>query len=66
MHMEMNPPPGATVLRYVGDKIRFTLASSLEGDEAFLRTNIGRATLLQAEVVEEYWEELERWHVIPG
>jgi predicted glycogen debranching enzyme len=64
--MEMNPPPGATVLRYVGDKIRFTLASSLEGDEAFLRTNIGRATLLQAEVVEEYWEELERWHVIPG
>jgi predicted glycogen debranching enzyme len=49
------------LLRYVGDRIRFTLKSEPAAPQAFLRTNLGRGSFLQAEIVQEYREELSKW-----
>ena len=52
----MVPPPGERLVRYVGDRLRFTLR--LENDDksvvtkAFLRTNLGRAAALRREIIE--------------
>ncbi|HUZ08128.1 MAG TPA: amylo-alpha-1,6-glucosidase [Candidatus Paceibacterota bacterium] len=51
----MTPAPGERVLRFVGDKIPFTLR--IQGDaprknfRAFLRTNLGRAAALRREII---------------
>lgn len=61
MHVEMSPTPGEMLLRYVGDRIRFSIRSSQSVPQAFLRTNLGRGSFLHAEIVQEYREELSRW-----
>lgn len=62
MHMvTMSPAPGECLLRYVGDRVRITLQSTINEGHAFVRTNLGRAMQLHAEIVREYQEELARW-----
>src|SRR5437763_15942048 len=57
--LSMSPAPGERLLRFVGDTIRFTLRT-VEGQplppgfQARLRTNLGRAALVQREVVQSY------------
>ncbi|HTR43586.1 MAG TPA: amylo-alpha-1,6-glucosidase [Pseudomonadales bacterium] len=50
----MSPAPGERILRFVGDKIRFTLrddAAAPNGTRAFLRTNLGRAAARRREII---------------
>ena len=54
--MVMNPAPGARLLRFVGDTLRFGLRPARpqplpEGWRAFLRTNLGRAVMQREEIV---------------
>ncbi len=44
----MTPQPGSRIVRYVGDRVRFTLAG---GARAFLRTNLTRGAQARQEVV---------------
>lgn len=55
----MSPTPGARVLRFVGDTLRFGLHLARrqplpEGCRAFLRTNLGRAVEQREEIVKAY------------
>ena len=65
MDIEFFPAPGENLLRFAGDRVRFTLRTSAKVPQAFLRTNLGRASRLHAEVVQEYQEELIRWKLPP-
>jgi predicted glycogen debranching enzyme len=49
----MEPAPGERLVRFVGDRIRFTLhdGSGRNGWRALLRTNLGRATALRREII---------------
>jgi glycogen debranching enzyme len=52
----MTPAPGERLLRFVGDKILFTLRAEKNSDAqkkicAFLRTNLGRAAELRREII---------------
>ena len=51
--LQMTPPPGERLLRFVGDRIRFTLSAPAGSDAwtAFLRTNLGRAEVIRDETV---------------
>ena len=66
MDIEFWPTPGEKILRFAGDRIRFTLRTSETVPQAFLRTNIGRASRLHAEMVQDYREELIRWKLPPS
>lgn len=50
----MSPAPGERVLRFVGDRARFRLTAVPQAGRAFLRTNIGRAAALRAEIIEAH------------
>src|SRR5688572_8029459 len=54
----MTPAAGERLLRFVGDRVRFTLRREEpgrpEGWRAFLRTNLGRAKLLRQEIISSY------------
>jgi predicted glycogen debranching enzyme len=49
----MEPATGERLVRFVGDRIRFTLhdGSGRNGWRALLRTNLGRATALRREII---------------
>ena len=50
----MQPPPGERLLRFVGDRVRFSLRippSLAQGSRALLRTNLGKAERLRQEVI---------------
>jgi predicted glycogen debranching enzyme len=49
----MTPPPGERLLRFVGDRVRFTLRAGAEraGWRALLRTNLGRASARRREII---------------
>ena len=52
----MSPAPGERLLRFVGDRVRFTLKdrdsrSRPTGWHARLRTNLGRADVLRREII---------------
>ncbi len=49
----MNPAPGERLLRFVGDRVRFSLRAHGfgPGTRAFLRTNLGKAARLRQEVI---------------
>ena len=52
----MSPAPGARILRFVGDKIRFSIrdpanATAKEGWQGYLRTNLGRASMRRQEII---------------
>jgi len=51
----MTPAPGERILRFVGDKIHFTLRNQNDAVQknlrAFLRTNLGRAAVLRQEII---------------
>ncbi|MGD1084430.1 MAG: glycogen debranching enzyme N-terminal domain-containing protein, partial [Verrucomicrobiota bacterium] len=50
----MNPAPGERLLRFVGDRARFSLSappSAARGARAFLRTNLGKAGRLRQEII---------------
>lgn len=61
MHVELFPAAGEMLLRFVGDRVRFAIQTTGPSKNAFLRTNLGRASFLHAEIVQEYHEELARW-----
>jgi predicted glycogen debranching enzyme len=48
----MEPAPGERLLRFVGDRVRFTLRAGIEraGWRALLRTNLGRAAARRREI----------------
>ena len=52
----MSPAPGERILRFVGDRVRFTLrdatnSAQKNGSRAFLRTNLGRAAARRREII---------------
>ncbi|HZM03993.1 MAG TPA: hypothetical protein VFC44_13360, partial [Candidatus Saccharimonadales bacterium] len=50
----MNPAPGERVLRFVGDRLRFSVRPPPglpNGSRAFLRTNLGKTDRLRQEIV---------------
>jgi len=52
--MIMSPAPGERLLRFVGDRVRFSLRLPRglpQGARAFLRTNLGKAARLRQEIV---------------
>jgi starch synthase (maltosyl-transferring) len=54
--LEMTPGPGSRMMRFVGDRVRFSLKEmgnrpAREGWRALLRTNLGRADVLRREIV---------------
>lgn len=65
MDIEFLPAPGDNLLRFTGDRVRFVLRASAKAPQAFLRTNLGRASRLHAEVVQEYQAELIKWKLPP-
>ncbi|MCU0771948.1 MAG: glycogen debranching enzyme N-terminal domain-containing protein [Verrucomicrobia bacterium] len=59
--IRMIPAPGANLVRFVGDRIRFELRDAEGGapapnDRAFLRTNLGRAKVLRQEIIKAHSE----------
>ena len=53
-HPTMTPPPGARLLRFVGDRVPFALAHPAPGSpgwRAFLRTNLTRGTRMRTETL---------------
>ncbi len=53
-HPAMTPPPGSQLLRFVGDRVVFTLAHPKPGAvgwKAFLRTNLTRGAGMRAETL---------------
>ena len=52
-NLNMTPMPGERLLRFVGDRVRFTLQAGAEraGWRALLRTNLGRATARRREII---------------
>lgn len=70
----MTPAPGSRVLRFVGDRLSFSLQWSdgnalPEGWRAFLRTNVGRAAALHREIISAHRggpdPASNAWHDIP-
>jgi len=47
----MTPAPGEHMLRFVGDRVRFSLAALPKGWRGFLRTTLGRGKVLRQEIV---------------
>ena len=49
----MDPAPGERLMRFVGDRVRFTLrdGGGRTGWRALLRTNLGRAATLRREII---------------
>jgi predicted glycogen debranching enzyme len=59
----MNPAPGDRSVRFVGDRVRFTLrdrdgARPAKGWRGLLRTNLGRAKQLRREILEAHTQGL--------
>jgi starch synthase (maltosyl-transferring) len=55
----MSPAPGERLLRFVGDRVRFTLKNKTgqprpKGWTAKLRTNLGRADVLRREIIQAH------------
>ncbi len=69
----MTPPPGTQLLRFVGDRVVFTLAAPgapASGWRAFLRTNLTRGARLRAETLARLGEGVgdpagSAWRDIP-
>ncbi|MDB6018631.1 MAG: glgE2, partial [Pedosphaera sp.] len=70
----MKPPAGGRLQRFVGDRLRFSLADREgrplpEGWRARLRTNLGRAELLCKEIIQAHTRKLPlagaSWHDLP-
>lgn len=66
MQIEMFPSPGENLLRFAGDRVSFRLETPQTAAQAFLRTNLGRAGRLHAEIAQEYKEELAQWQLAPS
>ncbi len=49
--LEMQPAPGGRLVRFVGDRICFTLQGSPDASRAFLRTNLGSAAAIRREII---------------
>jgi starch synthase (maltosyl-transferring) len=72
--LSMQPAPGQHALKFVGDRITFTLAGPNEqplpaGWRAFLRTNVGRGRVLRHEIIHAHTGQLAlrnaAWHDLP-
>ncbi len=55
----MSPAPGERILRFVGDRVRFTIQDETDpaapnGSRAFLRTNLGRAAARRREIISSH------------
>lgn len=67
----MTPAPGERLVRFVGDRVRFRIEAPLAGIhwQARLRTNLGRAKQLRAEIVAAHFRPLPlagaSWRDIP-
>jgi len=70
----MDPPPGERKVGFVGDYIKFRLQIE-NGDElkpgwrAFLRTNLGRASISRKEIINAHFKKIPlfgaSWHDVP-
>lgn len=56
--IQMVPAPGGRLLRFVGDKAKFQIKGGPRGGTGFLRTNIGRAAALRAEIIEAHNQQV--------
>src|SRR6185503_12525484 len=72
--VSMQPGPGQHTLRFVGDRLTFTLGNPdgqvlPAGWKAFLRTNVGRARVWRHEIIHAHTGRLAlrnaAWHDIP-
>src|SRR5271170_7323070 len=53
----MSPAPGERLLRFVGDRVRFSLRlpqGQPPGARALLRTNLGKAARLRQEIIDSH------------
>src|SRR5213592_2243782 len=74
LKLKMTPPTGERLLRFVGDRVRFTLRSA-DGTplpanyRAVLRTNLGRGRVLRREIINSRGGEKPKtgasWRDIP-
>src|SRR2546423_3763983 len=73
-HWLMSPAPGERTLRFVGDRVEFSLRPGGNkpipaGCRAFLRTNLGRGSTLRQEIIHAHSGRLglahSAWHDIP-
>ncbi|HXJ73320.1 MAG TPA: hypothetical protein VNM37_10715, partial [Candidatus Dormibacteraeota bacterium] len=73
-HWLMSPAPGERTLRFVGDRLEFSLRPAGErqipvGWRAFLRTNLGRGKTVRQETIHAHTGRLglahSAWHDIP-
>ncbi|HEY6167242.1 MAG TPA: glycogen debranching enzyme N-terminal domain-containing protein, partial [Verrucomicrobiae bacterium] len=68
----MSPATGEKCLRFVGDRLRFTLRSDAplpNGWRAVFRTDLGRAARLRSQVIHSHFRKLPlagaQWHDVP-
>ncbi len=52
----MQPAAGERLVRYVGDRVNFTLFGASGAHRAFLRTNIGRASAIRRGIIQQIQE----------
>ena len=51
--LQMQPAAGDRLVKYIGDRLRFTLSGAADAHSVFLRTNIGRAAALRRGVIRQ-------------
>ena len=54
--LQMQPAAGERLVRYVGDRVNFTLFGASGAHRAFLRTNIGRASAIRRGIIQQIQE----------
>jgi len=65
LDLVMTPAPGERLLRFAGDRVRFSLRAANDGPlppdwQARLRTNIGRAEVVRREIIQAHTHGLPR------
>ena len=69
----MTPEPGGRVVRFVGDRVHFSLSHQggalPPGWKAYLRTNLGRGQKLREEIIHAHFQKVPlagaSWHDLP-
>ncbi len=54
--LQMQPAAGERLVRYVGERVSFTLSGASDAHRVFLRTNIGRASAIRRGIIQQIQE----------
>ena len=65
----MTPAPGESLVRFVGDRVRFTLRDATGSRRGLLRTNLGRGAARRREIIAAHAGGVGHagasWHDVP-